>query len=83
MVLDYAGIQASHLEAPARCRLPDLVHLYVSNMDDGHGRAKMDEVSRHIENTWFAWRGGTEADSVFNYRVMIPVIFVNVHKSGL
>jgi len=76
VVLDYAGIHASNLEAPARRRLVDLVNLYVSNMDDGHARVKMDEVSRHIDNTWFAWIGGTEADSVFYYRVQSPVILI-------
>jgi len=76
VILDYAGIQASTLAAPARRRLTDLLHLYVSNMDDGHARAKMDEVTRHIDSTWFAWIGGTEADSVFYYRVQSPVILV-------
>ena len=76
VVLDYSGIQASALEAPARRRLIDLLHLYVSNMDDGHARVKMDEISRHIDNTWFAWIGGAEADSVFYYRVQSPVILV-------
>jgi hypothetical protein len=76
VVLDYAGIQASNLAAPARRRLVDLVHLYVSNMDEGHARVKMDEVGRHIDNTWFAWIGGTEAESVFYYRVQSPVILI-------
>jgi hypothetical protein len=76
VVLDYSGIQASALETPARRRLIDLLHLYVSNMDDGHARVKMDEISRHIDNTWFAWIGGAEADSVFYYRVQSPVILV-------
>jgi hypothetical protein len=76
VVLDYAGIQASNMAVPARRRLVDLMHLYVSNMDDGHARAKMDEVSRHIDNTWFAWIGGTEADSVFYYRVQSPVVLI-------
>jgi len=76
VVLDYAGVQASHLEAPARRRLVDLVHLYVSNLDDGHARVKMNEVSRHLDHTWFAWIGGTEADSVFYYRVQSPVVLI-------
>jgi hypothetical protein len=76
VILDYAGIQASTLAAPARGRLTDLLHLYVSNMDDGHARVKMDEVTRHIDSTWFAWIGGTDADSVFYYRVQSPVILV-------
>jgi len=54
----------------------DLTHLYVSNMDDGHARVKMDEVGRHIEQTSFAWIGGMEADSVFYYRIHSPVVLI-------
>jgi hypothetical protein len=76
VVLDYAGLRTNELPPAARRQLRDLVNLYVSNMDDGHARIKMDEVDRHIENTWFTWIGGTEADSVFYYRVQSPVILV-------
>jgi len=76
VVLDYAGLRGSDLGAAARSRLADLVALYVSNMDEGHARVKMDEVKRHIENTWFAWIGGGEPDSVFYYRVQSPVILI-------
>ena len=76
VVLDYAGIRAADLEAPARKRLVDLVDLYVSNMPEGHARVKMNEVQRHIENTWFAWIGKSQADSVFYYRVQSPVVLI-------
>jgi len=76
IVLDYAGVRATDLANPARRRLIDLVGLYVGNMDDGHARVKMDEINRHLQNTWFAWIGGTTADSVFYYRIHCPVILV-------
>ncbi len=76
IVLDFAGVRAGELDNPERRRLLDLVHLYVSNMDDGHARVKMDEVARHIDNTWFAWIGGAASDSVFYYRVHSPVILI-------
>jgi hypothetical protein len=76
IVLDYAGVRAGELDNPARRRLADLVHLYVSNMDEGHARVKMDEVTRHLENTWFAWIGGSAPDSVFYYRVHSPVVLI-------
>ncbi len=76
VVLDYAGIQGKDLEGPVRKQLRDLAGLYVSNMDDGHARVKMSEVEKHIENTWFAWVGGTQEDSVFYYRIQSPVILV-------
>jgi Protein of unknown function (DUF3500) len=76
VILEYSGLRADDLGGPARSRLRDLVHLYVSNLDDGHTRVKMDEVDRHIDNTWFSWIGGTQADSAFYYRIQSPVILV-------
>ena len=76
VVLDYAGIRARDLDNPARKQLRDLVQLYVNNMDDGHAQVKMSEVEKHIENTWFAWVGGTQNDSVFYYRIQSPVILI-------
>ena len=76
VVLDYTGLRANDLASAARRRLRDLVQLYVSNMDDGHTRVKMDEVDRHLDNTWFSWIGGTQADSAFYYRVQSPVILI-------
>jgi Protein of unknown function (DUF3500) len=76
VVLDYAGLPAADLPAAARKQLVELVYLYVSNMAGGHARVKMDEVQRHIEQTSFAWIGGTEPDSVFYYRVQSPVVLI-------
>jgi hypothetical protein len=45
-------------------------------MDDGHAKVKLSEVRQHIENTWFAWIGGTEPTSVFYYRIQSPVILI-------
>jgi Protein of unknown function (DUF3500) len=76
VVLDYAGVRASELTKQERKQLLDLIALYVDNMDDGHARVKMDEVRRHLDNTWFAWIGGTEQTSVFYYRIHSPVILI-------
>ncbi len=76
VVLEYAGLRTNDLTNAARNRLRDLAHLYVSNMDDGHTRVKMDEFDRHIDNTWFSWIGGTQSDSAFYYRVQSPVILI-------
>ena len=76
VVLDYAGLRANDLSRPARDHLRDLANLYISNMDQGHARVKMDEIDRHLENTWFAWIGGTQPDSAFYYRIQSPVILI-------
>lgn len=76
LVLDYAGIRAGELTPAQRDQLTDLISEHVGNMRDGHAAVRMDEVRRHLDETHFAWIGGTEADSVFYYRVQSPVILI-------
>lgn len=76
VVIECAGLRTNDLAGPGRQRFRDLIHLYVSNIDDGHTRVKMDEVDQHLHNTWFTWIGGTQPDSVFYYRVQSPVILI-------
>jgi hypothetical protein len=76
VVLDYAGIRASELNADQRRQLLELVALYVNNMAEGHARVRMDEVRAHLDRTHFAWIGKTEPGSVFYYRVHSPVILI-------
>jgi len=76
VVIDYAGLRTNELPAPVRESFRDLIHLYVSNMDEGHTQVKMDEVDRHLDNTWFTWIGGSQTDSAFYYRVQSPVILI-------
>ena len=76
VVLDYAGARAADFRAPERKQLLDLVELYVGNMDEGHARVRMDEVKRHLDNTWFAWVGGADSSSVYYYRIHSPVILI-------
>src|SRR5260370_4394726 len=76
VVLDYAGVRVSEFTPAQRQQLLDLIAQYVGNMDDGHARVKMDEVRRYLDNTWFAWIGGTDPDSVFYYRIHSPVVLI-------
>ena len=76
VVLDYTGIRATDLTDVQRRQLLDLVALYVSNMDDGHARVKMDEVRAFVDRTWLAWIGDTKPGSVFYYRIHSPVILI-------
>ena len=76
VVLDYVGARAADFSQAQRKRLLDLVDLYVGNMDEGHARVKMDEVSRHIDRTCFAWVGGSDSSGVYYYRIHSPVILI-------
>jgi Protein of unknown function (DUF3500) len=76
VVLDYAGVRAPELSDVQRRQLLDLIALYVDNMEDGHARVKMNEVRDHLDRTFFAWIGKTDAGSVFYYRIHSPVVLI-------
>jgi hypothetical protein len=76
VVLDYAGLPVSEMNASQKKQLLQIVDAYVSNMDAGHAKIKMDEVRAHLDKTWFAWIGESAPDSVFYYRIHSPVILV-------
>lgn len=76
VVLDYAGIQGSQLNAKQKDQLLALAGEYIANMDAGHAKVKLEEVRRHLDRTYFAWIGGTADDSVFYYRIHSPVILI-------
>ena len=76
VVLDYAGVRASELSPKHREQLLDLIAQYVNNMKEGHAKVRMEEVGRHLNDTYFAWIGGTKPESVFYYRIHSPVILI-------
>jgi hypothetical protein len=82
LVLDYAGVRATALTESQRGLLLALVAEYVGNMDEGHARVKMEEVRAHLDDTYFAWIGGTGPDAVFYYRVQSPVVLIEFDHQG-
>ena len=76
VVLDYAGVRAKDFTAAQKQSLLELIELFVSNLDEGHARVKMDEVRAHLDETCFAWIGGTASDGVFYYRIHSPVVLI-------
>jgi hypothetical protein len=76
VVLDYAGVPVRTLSASQKRQLLSLISLYVHNMRDDQARVRIDEVNARLDDTYFAWIGGTEPDSVFYYRIHSPVILI-------
>lgn len=76
VVLDYAGIPASKLDAVQKQSLLALIQEYVGNMREPHAKVRMSEVEEHLDKTYFAWIGGTTKESVYYYRIHSPVILI-------
>jgi hypothetical protein len=82
VVVTYQGIPATGLDTEQRRLLLALISEYITHMDDGHAAVKLDEVRTHLDNTWFAWKGGTASDDVFYYCIHSPVIFIEFDHQG-
>jgi hypothetical protein len=84
LVLDNAGIRYDELSNPQHDLLLGLVEYHVARIRSGHAEIKLEEVKRHLNDTYFCWMGGIEDDSVFYYRVQSPVIIAEFdHQRGI
>jgi len=82
--MKYEGIRHDELTREQQEGLLDLLDVYVGRMRPGHSTVRLDEVRRHLRDTWFAWMGGADPTSVFYYRIHSPVILVEFdHQRGI
>jgi hypothetical protein len=76
VILDYAGLSAADMTTEQKARLLRLVGLYVDNMKGEQAVISMADVAAHLDDTWFAWVGDFQEDSVYYYRIQSPVILI-------
>ncbi|MDX2222904.1 MAG: DUF3500 domain-containing protein [Rhodospirillaceae bacterium] len=82
VVVPHQGLGAMEMSAEERARFMALIMLYVGTIGGEHAQVKMREVMAHLDETRFAWIGGTDADAVFYYRIHSPVILIEFdHQS--
>jgi len=82
--LKYEGIPYGELATQQQTLLLDLISIYVNRISSDHAQIKLEEVKRHLRETYFAWMGGTEHESLFYYRVHSPVILIEFdHQGGI
>lgn len=82
LLIDYAGVRASSFAPDQKLALLELINLFVGNLRDEHARIKLDQVQLHLNDTYFAWIGGSDANAVFYYRIQSPVILIEFDHQG-
>lgn len=82
--LNYEGIRCDELSSAQQELLLGLIETYVGRIRPGHDRVKMEEVKRHLSETYFAWMGDIAEESVFYYRIHSPVLLIEFdHQRGI
>jgi hypothetical protein len=80
--LRYEGVRASDLSGSQQALLMDVVGVYTGRLREGHNTIRQQEVRDHLQDTYFAWMGECQDDSVFYYRVHSPVILIEFDHQG-
>jgi len=81
--LDYQGVRWGELSELQQRLLMDLIGTYVGRARPGHAKVKLEEVRRHLADTWFAWIGGWDDEvSPFYYRIHSPVVLIEFDHQG-
>lgn len=75
-VLENAGIEVMNFTPEQKAALIELIGLYIGNLEDPIAEREMVEVTRYLDETWFAWIGGMDDTSVFYYRIQSPVLVI-------
>lgn len=80
--IDFEGVKVSDLSEAQREALLHLASQYIHNMREGHAKVKMEDIKKHLDDTYFGWKGTTDEDAVFYYRVHSPVVLIEFdHQS--
>lgn len=80
--VDYQGLPTTKMTEEQKGKLLDLANQYISNMENGQAKVKMEDIKKHLNNTWFAWIGKADKDAVFYYRIHSPVILIEFDHQG-
>jgi Protein of unknown function (DUF3500) len=75
-IVDFKGLCAKDMTPAQKEQLLFLANQYISNMEEGHAKIEMDDIKKHLDNTWFAWIGKTDSVAMFYYRIHSPVILI-------
>jgi hypothetical protein len=70
------GIKASALTEKQREMLLDLAGEWTGIMNDAVAKARMDEMKKNIDETWFSWSGPTDKPGAAYFRIQGPTVFI-------
>jgi Protein of unknown function (DUF3500) len=76
LILPAEGIPGDDLTPGQQDLLLRLVEVYIGRLPSGPAAAKLDQVTAHLAETRFAWRGGHGDTSAFYYRIHSPVLLI-------
>ncbi len=82
--LEQVGFRCDALTPQPQEALLAVIETYVGRIRPGHAEVRMEEVKKHLAETYFGWIGELGEDSPFYYRIYSPVVLIEFdHLPGI
>ena len=82
--LERQGLRLDSLSAGQKELASSLLQAYTGRLRPGHAEVWLDQVKRHLDETYLSWIGGTEDDGIFYYRIHSPIVLIEFdHLPGI
>jgi len=83
-VIPFEGMRVAEMPAEAQQHALAIAETFTRLLPEGPRAARMREIEAHLDETWFAWIGGSQPGDVFYYRLQSPVLIAELdHHTGV
>ena len=83
-VIPYEGVPGSEMSGSQLADLVELCSHFVEYLPDGAAAARLAEIERHLDDTYFCWIGRYGDDDPYYFRIQSPVVMCEFdHHSGV
>ena len=76
------GLKASEMNDVQKENLRNLIKTYVYNLETEFADVWMSDIDASIDDTYFAWIGGTTTEDPIYYRVFNPAVWIEFNNEG-
>jgi hypothetical protein len=83
-IIPYEGLALAAAGATPRRLVMGLAEHFVENLPSGPAAARLTEIERELDRTYFAWIGRADSVHPFYFRLQSPVVLIEFdHHSGI
>ncbi len=83
-IVPYEGIGVTGFDHAQRMKLLELSEQFICNMPSGPAKAKLNEIEKYLDQTYFSWIGKANEIDPFYFRIHSPVTLIEFdHHSGI
>ncbi len=83
-VIPLEGVRVGEMSEAAAALVLRIAEHFVALLPAGPRRARLREISAHLDDTWLSWIGGHQPGDVFYYRIQSPVLIAELdHHCGV